>query len=102
MHAIDPRDRKAAIVLAAIKGEALSRRPGGRPRLPLRATAVAKVVGTEEWCCVRSNRGMADSWVRVLTITPPWSIQAVPCRRETGEGQAQSKGRPVSLPIASS
>jgi hypothetical protein len=31
MHSIVPRDRKAAIVLAAVKGEALARRPGGRP-----------------------------------------------------------------------
>src|SRR6266852_2683490 len=36
MHSIVPRDRKAAIVLAAAKGEALARRPGP----PLRATAV--------------------------------------------------------------
>src|ERR1035438_10047800 len=31
MHSIVPRDRKAAIVLATVKGEALARRPGGRP-----------------------------------------------------------------------
>ena len=31
MHTIVPRDRKAAIVLAAVKGEALARRPDGRP-----------------------------------------------------------------------
>jgi len=30
-HSIGPRDRKAAIVLAAVKGEALARRPDGRP-----------------------------------------------------------------------
>jgi len=28
-----PRQRKAAIVLAAVKGAALTRRPGGRPRI---------------------------------------------------------------------
>jgi hypothetical protein len=61
VHAIAPRDRKAAIVLAAVQGEALSRRPSGRPGLPLRATAVMDLVGTEEWCCIRSNRGMANS-----------------------------------------
>ena len=31
MHSIVPRDRKAAIVLAAVKGDALMRRPDGRP-----------------------------------------------------------------------
>jgi hypothetical protein len=40
MHMILPMDRKAAIVLAAVKGEALARRPDGRPGPPLRATAV--------------------------------------------------------------
>jgi hypothetical protein len=30
-HSIVPRDRKAAIVLATVRGEALARRPGGRP-----------------------------------------------------------------------
>src|SRR5216683_5202012 len=45
MHSIVPRDRKAAIVLAAAKGEALARRPGS----PLRATAVQILSGTEEW-----------------------------------------------------
>ena len=80
MHAIAPRDRKAAIVLAAVQGEALSRRPGGRPGPPLRAMAVTDLVGTEEWCCVRSNRGMTDFSGRTITITPPWSTQALPCR----------------------
>ena len=31
MHSILRMDRKAAIVLAAVEGEALARRPGGRP-----------------------------------------------------------------------
>ena len=44
MHNIVPRDRKAAIVLAPAKGEALARRPGP----PLRATAVHIPAGTEE------------------------------------------------------
>src|SRR5216684_8842638 len=44
MHSIVPRDRKAAIVLAAAKGEALV----GRPGPPLRATAVQIPSGTEE------------------------------------------------------
>jgi hypothetical protein len=44
MHSIIPRDRKAAIVLAAAKGDALARRPGP----PLRATAVRISAGTEE------------------------------------------------------
>jgi hypothetical protein len=49
MHAILPRDRMAAIVLAAVKGEALARRPDGRPGPPLRATAEQILAGTEEW-----------------------------------------------------
>jgi hypothetical protein len=44
MHSIVPRDRKAAIVLAAAKGDALARRPGP----PLPATAVHIPAGTEE------------------------------------------------------
>jgi hypothetical protein len=31
MHTIVPRDRKAAIVLATVKSEALARRPDGHP-----------------------------------------------------------------------
>jgi hypothetical protein len=49
MNSIVPRDHKAAIVLAAVKGEALARGPGGRPGRPLRATAVQVPAGTEEW-----------------------------------------------------
>jgi hypothetical protein len=49
MHSIVPRDRKADIVLAAVKGEALARRPDRRPGAPLRATAVQLLAGTEEW-----------------------------------------------------
>jgi hypothetical protein len=49
MHSIVPRCRKAAIVLAAVKGEALARRPDRRPGAPLRATAVQLLAGTEEW-----------------------------------------------------
>ena len=48
MHSILPTDRKAAIVLAAVKGEALERPPDGRPGPPLRATAVHIPAGTEE------------------------------------------------------
>jgi hypothetical protein len=40
MHSILPRDRKAAIVLATAKCEALARRPDGSPGPPLRAMAV--------------------------------------------------------------
>ena len=32
----------------------------GRPRLPRRASARRALVGTEEWSCDRSNRGMAE------------------------------------------
>jgi hypothetical protein len=44
MHSILRMDRKAAIVLAAAKGEALERRPGPT----LRAAAVQVLAGTEE------------------------------------------------------
>jgi hypothetical protein len=40
MHTIVPRDRERANVLAAVKAEALKRRPDGRPGRPLRAVAV--------------------------------------------------------------
>jgi hypothetical protein len=60
-------------VLAAVKGEALSRRPRGRPGPPLRAMAVTGMVGMEEWCCIRSNSGMTEFSGLTITITPPWS-----------------------------
>ncbi|CUU16845.1 hypothetical protein CDS [Bradyrhizobium sp.] len=41
---------KHATVLATAQGKAASRRPFGRPGLPLRATALQFSVGTEEWC----------------------------------------------------
>jgi hypothetical protein len=58
VHSIDPRDRNAVIVLAAVKGEALARRLDGGPsdrcpragsRRPIRATAVRNLAGTQEW-----------------------------------------------------
>jgi hypothetical protein len=48
MHSIVPRDRKADIVPAAVKGEALARRLDRRPGPTLRATAVQVLAGTEE------------------------------------------------------
>jgi len=52
MHSVVPRDRRAAIALATVKGEALARRPDGRPGPPRRATAVQVLAGTEEWSVV--------------------------------------------------
>jgi hypothetical protein len=61
MHSVVPRDRKAAIVLATVEGDALARRPDGRPSdrcpragsgPPLRATAAQILAGTEEWSVV--------------------------------------------------
>jgi hypothetical protein len=49
MHSIVPRDRKAAIALATLKGEALARRPDGRPGPTLHATAAQVLAGKEEW-----------------------------------------------------
>ena len=57
-----PTEDEHATVLAAIQGKAASRRPFGRPGRPLCAAASMTLVGTEEWCRPRSNRGMAD-WV---------------------------------------
>ena len=48
-HTIVPRVRKRAIVLVAVKDDARTRRPNGRPGPPLRATAVRTLAGTEEW-----------------------------------------------------
>jgi hypothetical protein len=48
-HTIAPRNRKAAIVLAAVKGKALTRQPDGRPGPPLRAMAMRILAGTQEW-----------------------------------------------------
>ncbi len=78
-QAANQRSREPAIVLTAVQGEAQLRRPRGRPGPPLRTTAAAKVVGTEEWCCVRSDRGMTTLSVRVLTIIALWSTQVTPC-----------------------
>ena len=49
MHSATPRDRNAAIVLATVKGNALARRPDGRPGPPLHAMAMQILAGTEEW-----------------------------------------------------
>ena len=55
-----PTEDEHAAVLATVQGEAASRRPFGRPGRPLRAAAETVLVGTEEWCRLRSNRGMAN------------------------------------------
>jgi anti-sigma factor RsiW len=49
MHAIVRRDRKRAIVLAAIKGEALARRPDGCPGRRCARVAARTLVGAKEW-----------------------------------------------------
>jgi hypothetical protein len=46
---IDLRDRKAAIVPAAVKNEALTRRPDGGLWPLIRGTAMRNLAGTEEW-----------------------------------------------------
>jgi len=79
-HAATRRSRKPAIVLADVQGKAHLRRPRGRPGPPLRAATVRALVRTEEWCCIRSNRGMAAFSGRMITITPPGSTQVAPCR----------------------
>jgi hypothetical protein len=43
------RDRNAAIVLAAVKGDALAHWSGGRSGPSLRATALQFLAGMEEW-----------------------------------------------------
>ncbi len=52
------RNRKPALALAVVQGEARLRRPGRRPGPLLRAMAAADLVETEEWFCDRSNKGM--------------------------------------------
>jgi hypothetical protein len=66
----NPDRRRAATVLTTFQGEAASRRPFGRPGRPLRAAAATVLVGTEEWCRPRSNRGMADTVRTGRTISP--------------------------------
>jgi len=74
MHRATPRDRNAAIVLAAVKGSALARRPDGRPGPPLRAMAAKILAGTEEWTAFWPNKGMTKGLTSCGTVTPPhWS-----------------------------
>ncbi len=47
VHSIGPRDRKPAFVLAAVQGDAVTRRPDCRRGPPLRATAV-RTFGRDE------------------------------------------------------
>ena len=60
LQAAIPKENEPATVLATVQGEAASRRPFGRPGRPLCASAATALVGTEEWCRLRSNRGMAN------------------------------------------
>ena len=48
-HTIVPKDRKTAIVRAAVKGDALAHWSGGRSGPSLRATALQFLAGMEEW-----------------------------------------------------
>jgi hypothetical protein len=64
------KHRKAAIVLAAVEGDALA----SRPRPLMRTPAVQILAGTEEWRVFRPNEGMTKSSGKV---TPPhWSKEA--------------------------
>jgi hypothetical protein len=65
-----------ASVLATVQGGALKRRPDGRPGPPLRAPAARTSVGTEEWCGVRSNRGMTGWSQTGVMVTAPWESRA--------------------------
>jgi hypothetical protein len=71
MHSILPMDRRAATVLATVKGEALARRPDGRPRPPLRATAIQILAGTEEWHVFWPNKGMKEDPQFCGKVIPP-------------------------------
>ena len=75
LQAAIPTEDKHATVLATVQGEAASRRPFGRPGRPLRAAAATALVGTEEWCRLRSNRGMADGVHTERTINLPMSTR---------------------------
>jgi hypothetical protein len=77
LQAAIPTEGKHATVLTTVQGEAASRRPFGRPGRPLRVAASTMLVGTEEWCRPRSNRGMEDSVNTELTINLPMSTREV-------------------------
>ena len=77
LQAAIPTEDEHATVLATVQGEAASRRPFGRPGRPLRAAAATALVGTEEWCRLRSNRGMADKMHMARTINLPMSTREV-------------------------
>jgi hypothetical protein len=95
-------ERKHAIVLAPVQGKAASRRPFGRPGPPLRATAARLLVGTEEWCRTRSNRGMADRIPNTRTISPPRSTQGSLGQSRPMSARTRNSDHPASWRTASS
>jgi hypothetical protein len=65
--------RKAAIVFAAVKGDALA----SRPRLQLGTPAVQILAGTEEWRVFRRIEGMTKGLLLCGKVIPPcWSKEA--------------------------
>ena len=67
------KPRKAAIVFAAVKGDAHACRPRLLPRTP----AVQILAGIEEQRVFRPNEGMTKSLLLCAKVTPPrWSKEA--------------------------
>jgi hypothetical protein len=60
------KHRKAAIVFAAVKGDALA----SRPRLVLRTPAVQILAGTKEWRVFRRNEGMTKGLLLCGKVIP--------------------------------
>jgi hypothetical protein len=66
------KQRKAAIVFAAVEGDALASRP--RPLLRTRAAQI--LAGTEDWRVFLQNEGMTKGLQLCGTVIPPWSKEA--------------------------
>ena len=60
VQAAIPKEKEPAVVLTIVQGVAASRRPFGRPGRRCARRLRRPWSGTEEWCCLRSNRGMAN------------------------------------------
>ena len=97
LQAAIPIEGKHATVLATVQGETASRRPFGRPGRLLPAAAATALVGTEEWCRLRSNRGMTDRVPRNARSIFPCPHREVRGRRWSVAGTFRSSGRRVRL-----
>ncbi|MET3840371.1 hypothetical protein ABIE49_002449 [Bradyrhizobium sp. OAE829] len=95
-------ERKHGVVLAPVQGKVAARRPFGRPEPPLRATIVQSLVGTEEWCIIRPNKGTAEQIPTMRMVTPPKSTLAAHGQRRLTPAGTRNSGHPASWWTASS